>query len=66
MTLGYCESCGCALDEWDMCNYGDVCMSCYDAEESPCTGCLDEDCHGCDYEEEEAKPVSNSATGANI
>ena len=30
MCLGYCLECGQPLTEFDMCSYGDTCMSCYE------------------------------------
>ena len=51
--MSNCENCDEPLSEFEMCSYGELCMSCHDREESPCNGCQDEDCLGCDYEETE-------------
>ena len=53
MTLGYCEDCGVPLDEWDSCSYGNVCMSCWEREHSPCNYCTEDECYDCEHYDEE-------------
>ena len=48
-----CANCGEPLSEFEECSYGDLCMFCHDREESSCTLCQEEDCHGCEHEKGE-------------
>ena len=51
--MSSCEDCGSPLSEFESCSYGDLCMFCYDREQSPCNGCQEEECYGCPHEEVE-------------